>query len=102
MVLRCITIRIYLFNGNITKLHKIGGIKMNYEAILEMLEEIEGQLDDSFNSLPEWDGNSDGLGYLDGARNDLYNLKNEIERSILDIDKVTLDEVFNTPTINPL
>jgi|TARA_B110000263_G_C15213558_1_gene466432 hypothetical protein len=75
---------------------------MNYEAILEMLEEIEGQLDDSFNSLPEWDGNSDGLGYLDGARNDLYNLKNEIERSILDIDKVTLDEVFNTPTINPL
>ena len=75
---------------------------MNYEAILEMLEEIEGQLDDSFNSLPEWDGNSDGLGYLDGARNDLYNLKDEIERSILDIDKVTLDEVFNTPTINPL
>jgi hypothetical protein len=75
---------------------------MNYEAILEMLEEIEGQLDDSFNSLPELDGNSDGLGYLDGARNDLYNLKNEIERSILDIDKVTLDEVFNTPTINPL
>jgi hypothetical protein len=75
---------------------------MNYEAILEMLEEIEGQLDDSFNSLPEWDGNSDGLGYLDGARNDLYNLKNDIERSILDIDKVTLDEVFNTPTINPL
>ena len=75
---------------------------MKYEEILEMLEEIEGQLDDSFNSLPEWDGNSDGLGYLDGARNDLYNLKNEIERSILDIDKVTLDEVFNTPTINPL
>ena len=75
---------------------------MKYEKILEMLEEIEGQLDDSFNSLPEWDGNSDGLGYLDGARNDLYNLKNEIERSILDIDKVTLDEVFNTPTINPL
>ena len=75
---------------------------MKYEEILEMLEEIEGQLDDSFNSLPEWDGNSDGLGYLDGARNDLYNLKDEIERSILDIDKVTLDEVFNTPTINPL
>ena len=75
---------------------------MNYEAILEMLEEIEGQLDDSFNSLPEWDGNSDGLGYLDGARNDLYNLKNEIERSILDIDKVTLDEVFNSAPYHAL
>ena len=75
---------------------------MNYEAILEKLEEIEGQLDDSYYSLPEYDANSDGRSSLDGARNDLYNLKNEIERSILDIDKVTLDEVFNTPTINPL
>ena len=75
---------------------------MNYEAILEMLEEIEGQLDDSYYSLPEYDANSDGRSSLDGARNDLYNLKDEIERSILDIDKVTLDEVFNTPTINPL
>ena len=53
---------------------------MKYEEILEMLEEIEGQLDDSFNSLPEWDGNSDGLGYLDGARNDLYNLKESMEK----------------------
>ena len=75
---------------------------MNYEAILEKLEEIEGQLDDSYYSLPEYDANSDGRSSLDGARNDLYNLKNEIERSILDIDNVTLDEVFNTPTINPL
>ena len=75
---------------------------MNYEAILEKLEEIEGQLDDSYYSLPEYDANSDGRSSLDGARNDLYNLKDEIERSILDIDKVTLDEVFNTPTINPL
>jgi hypothetical protein len=75
---------------------------MNYEAILEKLEEIEGQLDDSYYSLPEYDANSDGRSSLDGARNDLYNLKNEIERSILDIDKVTLDEVFNTPNVNPL
>ena len=75
---------------------------MNYEAILEMLEEIEGQLDDSYYSLPEYDANSDGRSSLDGARNDLYNLKDEIERSILDIDKVTLDEVFNTPNVNPL
>jgi|TARA_R110000851_G_scaffold162721_3_gene306589 hypothetical protein len=75
---------------------------MNYEAILEKLEEIEGQLDDSYYSLPEYDANSDGRSSLDGARNDLYNLKDEIERSILDIDKVTLDEVFNTPNVNPL
>jgi len=75
---------------------------MKYEKILEMLEEIEGQLDDSFYSLPEWDGNSEGRSSLDGARNDLYNLKDEIERSILDIDKVTLDEVFNSAPYHAL
>ena len=75
---------------------------MNYEAILEMLEEIEGQLDDSYYSLPEYDANSDGRSSLDGARNDLYNLKDEIERSILDIDKVTLDEVFNSAPYHAL
>ena len=61
---------------------------MTYKEILEKLEEIEGQLDDSFYSLPEWDGNSDGRSYLDGARNDLYNLKDGIERTILDENKV--------------
>jgi hypothetical protein len=71
---------------------------MKYEEILEMLEEIEGQLDDSFNSLPEWDGNSDGLGYLDGARNDLYNLKDGVERKILDDIKVD-NEVSHNHTL---
>ena len=47
---------------------------MTYKEILEKLEEIEGQLDDSFYSLPEWDGNSDGL-------------KDDIERTILDEKK---------------
>jgi len=75
---------------------------MTNKKILEMLEEIECQLDDSFNSLPEWDGNSEGRSSLDGARNDLYNLKDEIERSILDIDKVTLDEVFNSAPYHAL
>ena len=56
---------------------------MKFKEILEMLEEIEGQLDDSFYSLPEWDGNSEGRSSLDGARNDLYNLKDEIEKVII-------------------
>jgi len=60
---------------------------MTYKEILEKLEEIEGQLDDSFYSLPEWDGNSDGRSYLDGARSDLYGLKDDIERTILDEKK---------------
>ena len=60
---------------------------MTYKEILDRLEEIEGQLDDSFYSLPEWDGNSDGRSYLDGARSDLYGLKDDIERKILDEQK---------------
>ena len=79
---------------------------MKYKEILDKLEEIEGQLDDSYYSLPEYDANSDGRSSLDGARNDLYHLKDEIERTILDEDKVIsgteLDEVMNTPVVNPL
>jgi hypothetical protein len=56
---------------------------MKYKEILLTLEEIEGQLDDSYYSLPEYDANSDGRSSLDGARNDLYNLKDSIERAIL-------------------
>ena len=67
---------------------------MNYEAILEKLEEIEGQLDDSYYSLPEYDANSDGRSSLDGARNDLYNLKDELERKILD-EKKDYDILYN-------
>ena len=60
---------------------------MTYKEILDRLEEIEGQLDDSYYSLPEWDGNSNGRSYLDGARSDLYGLKDDIERTILDEKK---------------
>jgi len=67
---------------------------MKYKEILDKLEEIEGQLDDSYYSLPEYDANSDGRSYLDGARNDLYNLKDDIERTILD-EKKDHDILYN-------
>ena len=67
---------------------------MNYKEILDRLEEIEGQLDDSYYSLPEYDANSDGRSYLDGARSDLYGLKDDIERKILD-DKKDHDLLYN-------
>ena len=57
---------------------------MNYKEILNKLTEIEGQLDDAMNTLPEYNANVDSQGYIDGARCDLYYLKDEIERSILD------------------
>ena len=37
------------------------------------------------------------MSYIDSARNELYCLKEELEKVISDIDKVTLDEVFNSP-----
>ena len=60
---------------------------MNLKEILSKLELIEGELDDATNSLPDYNANSDSRGYVDGAKCELYHLKDEIERSILDLKK---------------
>ena len=60
---------------------------MDYQKILNMLTEIEGQLDDAYYSLPDYNANTDSQGYIDGARCDLYHLKDEIEKTILDSNK---------------
>ena len=57
---------------------------MKYEKILETLQIIEGELDAAANQLPEYNANTDARGSIDGARYELYNLKDEIERAILD------------------
>jgi hypothetical protein len=75
---------------------------MTNKKLYETLVEIQGQLEDSYYQLPEYNANSDGKSSLDGARCDLSYLLDEVERAILDEDKVTMDEVFNTPTVNPL
>ena len=71
------------------------------QDILDKLIEIESQLDDAYYSLPEYNANTDSQSYIDGARCDVYNLKDDIERAILDENqKVSLDEVLNTsPTL---
>ena len=58
---------------------------MTLKKILEMLESIEGQLDDAYYNLPEYDANSDGKSYIDGARCDIYNLKEQVQNRI-DVD----------------
>ena len=75
---------------------------MTNKKIYNMLVEIQGQLEDSYYSLPDYNANSDGKSSLDGARCDVSHLMDEVERTILDEDKVTLDEVLNTPVVNPL
>mgnify|MGYP003330516613 CR=1 FL=1 len=57
---------------------------MNLKEILSKLELIEGELDDATNTLPEYNANSDSRGYIDGAKCELYHLKDDIERTILD------------------
>ena len=74
---------------------------MEYKKILLALELIEGELDDASNQLPDYNANSDAQVSIDCARNELYCLKDDVERAILDENqKVTLDEVMNTsPTL---
>ena len=64
---------------------------MDYVKILNMihdkLTEIEGQLDDAYYNLPDYNANTDSQGYIDGARCDLYHLKDEVEKTILDSNK---------------
>ena len=60
---------------------------MDYQKILDMLIEIEGELDDAYYSLPDYNANSDSQSYIDGARCDLYHLKDEVEKTILDSNK---------------
>ena len=56
---------------------------MDYKEILGRLVDIESQLDDAMNTLPEYNANVDAQGYIDGARCDLYYLKDEIEKAII-------------------
>ncbi len=58
------------------------------EKILLSLEMIEAELDDATNQLPEYTANSDALTSLDCAKNELYCLKDEIERAVLDLNNV--------------
>ena len=60
---------------------------MDYQKILDMLIEMEGELDDAYYSLPDYNANSDSQSYIDGARCTLYHLKDEVEKTILDSKK---------------
>ncbi len=67
---------------------------MKLKDILLKLTLIECELDDATNSLPDWNGNSDSRGNIDGAKDELYNLKDEVERAILD-EKKDHDVLYN-------
>ena len=60
---------------------------MDYKDILLKLELIEAELDDATNQMPEYNANSDARVSIDGAKYELYTLKDDIERAILDENK---------------
>jgi len=60
---------------------------MEYKEILLKLELIECELDDATNQLPEYNANTDALGSIDCAKNELYNLKQLIEQKVLQEQK---------------
>jgi len=60
---------------------------MDYKEILLKLELIEAELDDATNQMPEYNANSDARVSIDGAKYELYTLKDDIEKAILDENK---------------
>tara|TARA_R100000742_G_C4270002_1_gene88615 strand:+ start:1216 stop:1431 length:216 start_codon:yes stop_codon:yes gene_type:complete len=67
---------------------------MNYKKILAALELIEGELDDATNQLPDYNANSDARTSIDGAKYELYSLKDDIERAVLD-EKKDYNSLYN-------
>ena len=72
------------------------------KELLDLVYNLEGELDDAYYSIPDWEKNSDSKSYIDGARCTLYELKSQMEKMKRDVEEVTLEEVFNTPVVNPL
>ena len=68
---------------------------MTIKEILTELEIIEGQLDDAFYSLPEYNANEDSRSYVDSARSELYVLKDNLERAVLDGAELKVDYESN-------
>ena len=67
---------------------------MTYKDILLKLELIECELDDATNQLPEYNANTDALGSIDCAKNELYDLKQLIEQKVLQEQK-DYKELYN-------
>ena len=65
-----------------------------YKEILLKLELIECELDDATNQLPEYNANTDALGSIDCAKDELYDLKRLIEQKISQEEK-DYKELYN-------
>ena len=73
------------------------------KELLDLVYNLEGELDDAYYSLPDYQTNEDSRSYVDGARCTLYELKSQMEKMKKDVEEVTLEEVMNvSPTLAKL
>jgi len=79
---------------------------MSYKEILEQLSEIEGLIEEASNTLPDYSANTDTRISIDIAKELMYGLKDELEKAILDGEKVIsgeeLEEVLHHPPVSLL
>ena len=54
------------------------------KELYDLVIDIECELDDAYYAIPEYDCNSDGKSNIDGARCSVYNLKDVIEKAIVE------------------
>ncbi len=66
---------------------------MSLKEIVTKLELIEGSLDDAFYSLPEYNANADSRDYIDSARNELYCLKEDIEKQESNLPEIKYKDI---------
>jgi len=79
---------------------------MSYKEILEQLGEIEGLIEEASNNLPDYSANTDTRISIDIAIELIYGLRDELEKAILDGEKVIsgeeLEEVLHHPPVSLL
>tara|TARA_B100000073_G_scaffold27250_3_gene21040 strand:+ start:1100 stop:1273 length:174 start_codon:yes stop_codon:yes gene_type:complete len=52
------------------------------KEILELLTDLEGELDNANNCLPEYNANSDSRVSIDSALNTLYVIRENLEKKV--------------------
>ncbi len=79
---------------------------MSYKKILEQLSEIQALIDEADNTLPDYSANTDTRISIDIAKELMYGLQDELEKAILDGDRVIsgeeLEEVLHHPPVSLL
>jgi hypothetical protein len=79
---------------------------MSYKEILEQLGDIQALIDEADNNLPDYSANTDTRISIDIAIELIYGLRDELEKAILDGDRVIsgeeLEEVLHHPPVSLL